>query len=195
MDRDKPWNESGIDGVQRFLDRVWRVVATVDGAQAFDDAELPEPLLRQLHKTIKKVGEDLENMSFNTAISAMMILTNEAYKHSSRSKRWIAPLAQLLAPFAPHIAEEIWHRLGEHGLIATAAWPAYETNLTVDSTVTIGVQVNGKSRGAVELATDATEAEAVAAAMLVTSVQNALMGQTPVKTIYKAGRILNLIVK
>jgi leucyl-tRNA synthetase len=195
MDRDKPWIESGIDGVQRFLERFWRAVADEGGRPAFDDSPLPEPLERALHKAIKKVGDDIEALSFNTAISAMMILVNEAYRAGSKSRRWLRPLAQLLAPFAPHLAEEAWRLLGESGLVALAPWPSFDSNLTVDAVVTIGVQVNGKSRGAIEVAIDAPEAVALAAAREVPTVQNALKGQEPDKVIYKAGRILNLIVK
>ena len=197
MDRDKPWNESGIDGIQRFLDRVWR--AATDAASGTpDDSELPQALEKQLHKTIKKVGDDLDSLSFNTAISAMMILVNEAHRSDGgaglRSRRWLLPLAQLLAPFAPHMAEEIWSRLGKKDLVALAPWPEYDSNLTVDAVVTIGVQVNGKSRGTIQIAVDAPEAVALAAGRGVAGVRNALQGREPDRVIYRPGRILNLIV-
>lgn len=194
MDRDKPWSETGIEGVQRFLDRVWRLVDD-DGKTQLEHVPIPEELNRLLHKTIKKVGEDIESLSFNTAISAMMILVNEVYKVGVRPHALAKPLVQLLAPFAPHMAEELWEKLGEKGSVCVAPWPQYESNLTVDSTVTIGVQVNGKSRGAIEIAKDASEAEAVAAAMQIAQIQNAVGGKPFDKVIYKAGRILNLIVK
>ena len=194
MDHDKPWNESGIGGVQRFLERVWRLIVDPDGNPAYDAADLPENLQKTLHKTIKKVGDDLEAMSFNTAISAMMILVNESYRVGSRSRKFLAPLAQLLAPFAPHLAEEAWARLGGRGLAALAPWPQFDSNLTVDDVVTIGVQVNGKSRGAIEIAVDASEAAAIEAARATPQVEKALQGKEPSKVIYRPGRILNLIV-
>jgi leucyl-tRNA synthetase len=195
MDRDKPWSETGIDGVQRFLDRVWRLIVNDEGRDHTQQAELPDDLKRSLHKTIKKVGEDIEALSFNTAISALMILVNEVYKTSLRPRELSQILLQLLAPLAPHMCEELWSRMGQKDLIALAAWPQYESNLTVDSVVTIGVQVNGKSRGAIQIEKEASEVDAVAAAMEVSTVVSALAGKPVDKVIYKAGRILNLIVK
>ena len=195
MDRDKPWNEHGIEGVQRFLDRVWRLVINDDGQVHVEDSDIPEELNRTLHKTIKKVGEDIESLSFNTAISSMMILINETYKAAVRPRVLVKSLAQILAPFAPHLCEEIWERLGESGLVTLAPWPQYDSDLTVDSVVTIGVQVNGKSRGSIDIDKDAPEAVAVAKALELGTVQNAMNGKAADKVIYKAGRILNLIVK
>lgn len=199
MDRDKPWQESGIDGVARFLDRVWRICVDEDGKLALDDMEPAEELNRLLHKTIKKVGEDIETLNFNTAISAMMILLNEIYRSGQRPRKVLEPLVQILSPFAPHLSEEIWEKMhagkGAHPLVALAPWPSFDSNLTVDSVVTIGVQVNGKSRGSIDVAKDAPEADAVAKARELEAVRNALGGKPIDKVIYKAGRILNLIVK
>ena len=195
MDRDKPWNESGIDGVYRFLDRMWRICTDEQGRLKVDDSEPSDELNRLLHKTIKKVSEDIESLSFNTAISALMILLNEVYRSGKRPKKVLKPMVQLLSPFAPHMAEELWSLMGEEGLVSLAPWPEYDSNLTVDSVVTIGVQVNGKSRGTIEIAKDASEEEAVAKATELESVRNALGGKPIGKVIYKPGRILNLIVK
>ena len=195
LDRDKAWSDTGIDGVKRFLDRIWRLVANEDGQVIADDKALSEDLEKLLHKTIKKVTDDIANLSFNTAISAMMILVNEMYKQESRSKKVLLPLSQLLMPFAPHLAEEIWLKIGGGGLCSLAPWPKYDTKLVADDKVTIGVQVNGKMRGTVVLAIDASEADALAAAKTVDTVASALSGKNPDKVIYKAGKILNLIVK
>lgn len=195
MDRDKPWQENGIDGVGRFLDRMWRICTDDNGKLAVDQSEPSDELTRLLHKTIKKVGDDIESLNFNTAISAMMILLNELYKVGTRPVKILKPLVQLLAPFAPHLSEELWSMMGESSLVSLAPWPTYDSNLTVDSTVTIGVQVNGKSRGTIEIDKEASEADAVAKANELESVRNALGGKTADKVIYKAGRILNLIVK
>ncbi len=195
MDRDKPWQEAGMDGTNRFLDRVWRICADDTGKLIADDTEPGAELVKLLHKTIKKVGEDIENLSFNTAISAMMILLNEVYKCGARPRQILMPLVQLLAPFAPHVSEELWNLFGGEGLVATAPWPKFDSNLTVDNVVTIGVQVNGKSRGTIEISKEASEEEAVSAAQAVDAIQKATGGKPIDKVIYKAGRILNLIVK
>lgn len=195
MAADKPWQDQGIGGVQRFLDRLWRACVDEDGNSIADDSAVPEELNRLLHKTIKKVGEDIEVMSFNTAISALMILLNEVYKTGSRSKLALVPMLQLVAPFAPHMAEELWLKLGQSGFVSNADWPKFDSSLTVDSVVSIGVQVNGKVRGVIELEKDAAEADALAKALEISGVQNAVGGKPIDKVIYKAGRILNLIVK
>lgn len=195
MAADKPWQDQGIGGVQRFLDRLWRACVDENGAVIADDSAITEELNRLLHKTIKKVGDDLENLGFNTAISALMILLNELYKAGTRPKKILLPMLQMVAPFAPHMAEELWEKMGQSGFVSNAKWPTFDSALTVDSVVSIGVQVNGKSRGVIEIDKDAEEAVALAKAMEVSSVVNALGGKQPDKVIYKAGRILNLIVK
>ena len=195
MDRDKPWNENGIDGVQRFLDRLWRWSVDENDQLLLKDEAAPADLEKLLHKTIKKVGDDIEALGFNTAISACMILLNEIYKQNSRSLLLVKKFVQILAPMAPHISEELWFRMGETSLVSLATWPSFDPALVVDSSIVMGVQVNGKSRGTIEIAKDATEEVAVAAAREVVAVQNALEGKSIDKVIYKAGRILNLIVK
>lgn len=195
MDKDKPWSASGIDGVKRFLDRLTRLVVNEETQTcvATDDA-LPPEIEKSLHKTIKKVTEDIEVLGFNTCISQMMIFVNDLYKHECRSKKALAPLVQLLQPFAPHLAEELWHLLGQPGLVVTATWPTFRPELCQDDMITLGVQVNGKMRGTIEIAPAAPEADAVAAAKKVATVETALAGKNPTKVIYKAGKILNLII-
>lgn len=196
LDKDKPWSSTGIDGVKRFLDRIYRLVVNEQtGETHATNDELAIEVEKCVHKTIKKVTEDIENLSFNTSISQMMILVNELYKAECKSKKALLPLAQLLQPFAPHLAEEIWHRLGGEGLVVTAPWPLFKAELCIDDTATMGVQVNGKMRGTVELSLQANEATAVSEALKISTVAAALNGQQPSKVIYKAGKILNLIVK
>lgn len=199
MSADKPWQDQGIGGVQRFLDRLWRACVDDSGAVIADASPVPGgetgELNRLLHKTIKKVGEDIETMSFNTAISALMILLNEVYKSPARPKAILLPMLQLVAPFAPHMAEELWEKLGQSGFVSNAPWPKFDSALTVDSVVSIGVQVNGKVRGVIEIDKEAAEADAVSKALEISGVQNAVGGKPIEKVIYKAGRILNLIVK
>jgi leucyl-tRNA synthetase len=200
FDKDKPWDTKGIEGVRRFLDRIWRLVKDEDGNLVATKTQSPPEVQKLLHKTLKKVGEDIESLSFNTAISAMMILVNEIYRHEDRSQDTLKVLAQMLMPFAPHFAEEVWWALGgqshaEQNLVSKAPWPAYNPELIVDDEKEIGVQVNGKVRGSVRLLLTATEDEAVTAAKSVNSIANAIGSMAIIKVIYKPGRILNFIVK
>lgn len=203
MSADKPWQDQGIGGVQRFLDRLWRACVDDGGTVILDDSPVADELNRLLHKTIKKVGEDIESMSFNTAISALMILLNEIYRTNGRPRSVLKPMLQLVAPFAPHMAEELWEKIGAvdktlsgpERFVSNAKWPSYDSALTVDSVVSIGVQVNGKVRGVIEVDKDAPEADALKKAMELSGVTNALGGKSPDKVIYKAGRILNIIAK
>lgn len=195
MDKDKPWSPTGIEGIRRFLDRVTRLVMNDEGQSLTDDQALSDDVLRLLHKTIKKVTDDIENMSFNTAISAMMILVNELIRTSTRSRQALMPLSQLLMPFAPHLAEELWEKMGGSGFVSLAPWPQYDNSLLADEKVTLGVQVNGKMRGTIQVAPDAPENEALAAAHSEAGIASHLTGKEITKVIYKAGKILNLIVK
>jgi leucyl-tRNA synthetase len=124
-----------------------------------------------------------------------MILVNDVYKAEIKPKSLLKTLAQLMMPFAPHISEEIWVKLGGEGLVSLAEWPKFDPAKTVDDTVTMGVQVNGKMRGTISIALDTSEADAMKAAQAVTSVTQAMQGQSVTKVIYKAGKILNIIVK
>lgn len=189
FDKDKPWDTKGIEGVKRFLDRIWRLAEIADDETPSDDIK------KSLHKTIKKVGDDIEAMSFNTAVSAMMILVNDLYKAKCQNRNVLKNLSQLLMPFAPHFAEEVYSKMGGQGLASVAPWPTYDEGLTTDDAKEIGVQVNGKIRGSVMLALTATEDEAMKAAKKIDAVTKAI-GETEVrKVIYKAGRILNIIAK
>jgi len=194
-DKDKPWDSNGLDGVRRFLDRVWRLVANEDGDCIAKEDPPSQELNKSLHKTIKKVTNDIETMSFNTAVSAMMILVNEIYKSGEKPKSLLLTLSQLLMPFAPHMSEEIWATLGGPGLVHQAHWPPFDEQLTIENQVTMGVQVSGKMRGTVLIPTDATEDEAVKLAQELSAVKNAIGDKKIIKIIYRPGKILNLIVK
>lgn len=195
MDKDKPWNPNGIDGTRRFLDRLWRLIVGEDGKVLVNDKPMPAELEKLLHKTIKKVGDDIETLGFNTAISAMMILINEFNKHEARPREALQAFVQLIAPFGPHLAEELWERLGGDGLVSLAPWPKFDPALVKDDQATMGVQINGKMRGTIDISLTATEEEAVKLALAVPSVASTVEGKKIDKVIYKAGRILNLIVK
>ena len=184
----KPWQTSAIEGVRRFLDRVWNVCTNVT-----DDAPGDETK-RLVHKTIKKVTEDIEHMRFNTAISAMMILVKHLGSLPRAPRESAKALALLVSPFAPHIGEELWQRLGAKDLLAYEPWPTFDPDLVKDDVIEIGVQVNGKARASVQIAVDADEETAKAAALADPKVQSFTNGKTIKKVIYVKGRILNLIV-
>ncbi|MCB0355756.1 MAG: class I tRNA ligase family protein, partial [Bdellovibrionales bacterium] len=141
------------------------------------------------------VSEDIERLSFNTAISAMMIFVNDLYKEKIKPASQLKTLCQLLMPFAPHLSEELWQVLGGEGFVATAPWPQYDEHLAKDEQLEIGVQVNGKMRGKIHVTLETTEDEAVQLAQEVIAIKNAINGKSLFKVIYKPGKILNLIVK
>jgi leucyl-tRNA synthetase len=193
MDKDKPWSATGIDGVSRFLDRVRRLIVSESGDCLVTEQPVPNELNRALHKTIKKVTEDIESMSFNTAISALMILVNELSKADVRPRLALKPLVQMLMPFAPHLAEELWKIMEEKDFVSLAPWPNYDSSLVQDETITMGVQVNGKMRGTIQLTPNSPESIAVTEAQKIESIVAAIAGKSIVKIVYKAGKILNLL--
>ena len=192
FDKDKPWSSKGLEGVRRFLDRFFRFV--VSSVEAEQDEPLSKSLNSLLNQTIKKVTEDIESMSFNTAISSLMILLNEIYRQNIHNRQVAKVFSLLLQPFAPCLAEEAWELLGEKPFISLAPWPEYDRELIEEETVRIGVQVNGKLRGSVQLLLKESEEEALRKALEVPNIAEVLKGKKIKKSIYKAGRILNLIV-
>ncbi len=190
LEQVKPWQTAGIQGVRRFLDRVWRVCLSPAAADEGDEATR-----RAVHKTIKKVGEDIEALRFNTAVSALMILTNQLAALDRVPDYARRALILIVSPFAPHIAEELWSRTGGTRSVSDESWPTYDPELVRDETVEIGVQVNGKVRGRITLAREATEAEALELAMKEANVAAHLAGKETRKVIYKPAAILNIIVK
>ena len=187
----KPWDPRAIEGVNRFLKRVWRLVEEWDPAKA--PAGDPHKVVR--HKTVKRVTTDLERMQFNTAIAAMMEFVNELVgtEGGGATREDLVTLVKLVGPYAPHLGDEAWERLGERGFLLEAAWPSWDEALTIDARVTLGVQVDGKVRGTVEIARDASEAEARAAALAVPNVQKHLEGREIRKLVYKPGRIIGIV--
>jgi len=185
----KPWQTSGIEGVRRFLDRAFlAVTGPITDAPCDDDTK------RLLHKTIKKVGEDIESMRFNTAISAMMILVNRLREIETVPREAAEAFTLILSPFAPHLGEELWQRLGHGESLAHHPWPSFDAALVVDDKKEIGVQVNGKVRSAIMLPVAATQDEAVAEARKDPKVNGFVEGKTIKKIIYVPGKILNFIV-
>ncbi len=195
MDRDKPWNPNGITGVRKFLERIWRLCLDENGDCVLDDSAPTQEIKKLLHKTTQKVADDIEQMSFNTAISALMILSNELRKENVRSRQALQTLLLLLAPFAPHISEELWHATGAKGLVSLAPWPEVDPSLLKEDLVSLAVQVNGKKRGLLSVAADLPESEALTLAQEIDTVKNAIGDATLRKVIYVQGKILNIIAK
>jgi leucyl-tRNA synthetase len=187
FEQPKPWDTRAIVGLVRFVANVWRAVESpkpVDG----------DPHLRLRHKTIRAVGERIEALKFNTAIASMMEYVSELLaKGATRDDQ--ETLVRLVAPFAPHIAEEGWQQLGHATLLAREPWPEHDVALTIDAVVTIPIQVSGKTRGTVEVPRGADEAAVRAAAEQLTTVTRALEGKTIVKTIFVPDRMLNLVAR
>ena len=195
-----PWQTRGVDGVYRFLQRVWRLVIDEDTGELntkLTDAPIDSDLelWKVLNQAIKDVTEDTESIDkMNTAISHMMVFVNAATQAKSAPKEVVKTFLRLLAPYAPHIAEELWARLGEATLIAHASWPICDPEALKREEVTIVVQVNGKLRGRVQLAVDATNEEAEAAALADERVQNHITGKTVRKMIVVPNRLVNIVV-
>ena len=190
----KPWQTSQVSGVVRFMNKLYSVVQSA--AQNDGSVEMDAETTKILHKTMKKVTEDIESMSFNTAISAMMVLTNHLQSLKDKVPREAAEkLALMVSPFAPHLGEECWSLLGHDESLAYHPWVEYDEALCVDNTVKMGVQVNGKKRGEIEIPKDADQEGAMAEAMKVQSVFNQVDGKDIKKVIYVAGRILNIVAK
>ena len=184
-----PWNESSMKGCKRFLERIADLTDLIKGEGATPKLETA------IHKTIKKVSLDIEDLKFNTAIAAMMGLLNEIYDVGSITKDEVMTIVRLLSPFAPHLAEEMWESLGGEGLCSLAEWPVWDEAKTVDSTVEVAVQVNGKVRATIALPLDCPKDEAIAAAKADARVAAHVEGKTVIKEISIPNKIINIVVK
>jgi leucyl-tRNA synthetase len=183
-----PWNESSVRGCKRFLDRVARL------ADNLQDANVSS-LESKLHKTIRKVTNDIEDMKFNTAIAALMTLLNDFEAENKVSREQYVAFLKLLNPFAPHLTEEIWQYLGGEGFLSVSEWPVFDEAKTIDATVEISVQVNGKPREILSIAVDADQETAEKAGLALTKIAKLVEGKRIVKVIYRAGKILNFVAK
>ena len=192
----KPWSTKGVEGLARFLDRVWRLVVEEDDRpSAALTADAPDPpTARLMHQTVRKVTEDVEALKFNTAIAQMMVFVNELTRLERRPRAAVEALVLVLAPFAPHIAEELWQRLGHEPSLARAPWPTWDPALVLEQTVTVAVQVNGKLRGTLELARGTARDEALEAARADERIRRHLEGQAIRKVIHVPDKLLNLVV-
>lgn len=198
LDQVKPWQMSGVEGVARFLQRVWRLIVderTDELSSRLTDAPADtEPALhRTLHVTIRKVLEDTEAMRFNTAIAQMMVFVNEATGSATLPRAIVETFLRVLAPYAPHLSEELWHRLGGADLIARAAWPAHDPARCEVTTVELAVQVNGKRRDAITVPADADQSLVERLALSSDGAIRALAGRTPRKVIVVPRRLVNIV--
>ncbi|MCK0188834.1 class I tRNA ligase family protein [Arenibacter sp. F20364] len=194
LEQSKPWNTAGITGVHSFLKKMWRLFhGGNEGAFTVTDAEPTADNLKTLHKTIKKVEEDIENFSFNTSVATFMICVNELAAQKCNSKKILEPLALLVSPYAPHIAEELWNKLGHTTSIATAPFPKFEGKYLVESSKEYPISFNGKVRFKLELPADLSKEEIEAAVMIHDKTQEQLQGRAPKKVIVVPGKIVNIV--
>ena len=184
-----PWSDSSVKGCKRFLDRLADLTDLVR-----ENGGSPK-LETAFHKTVKKVSEDIEELKFNTAIAAMMALINDIYEVGSLTREQMMTLTRLISPFAPHLAEELWEMMGGKGLCTLAEWPEWDEKKTVDSTVEVAVQINGKVRATVELPLNCSREEAVALAKADARIAGQIEGKTIVKEISVPNKIVNLVVR
>jgi len=194
----KPWNPRGIEGVHRFLQKIWRECIGEDGEpnkKIVDNAADPADFTKLLHETIKKVGEDIENLRFNTAISQLMILVNALQKLPQVSRTAVLQFIQILAPLAPHIAEELWERLGEPAGIQSVSWPAYDPAKLKSTEVKLVFQVNGKHRGDALVPVGLPQDQALEIARGNERVAPFIEGKNVKRVVYVPGKILNLVVE
>ena len=192
LEQAKPWNTAGITGVSGFLKKLWRLYFDDNGSIVTDEEPTAE-MYKSLHKTIKKVTEDIENFSFNTSVSQFMICVNELAQLKCHHRAILEPLALVLSPYAPHIAEELWSQLGHSGSIATVEFPIFEAKYLVESEKEYPVSFNGKMRFTIKLPLDLTASEIEAIVMADERTQAQLQGRTPNKVIIVPGKIINLV--
>jgi leucyl-tRNA synthetase len=201
LEQMKPWSMKGVEGVYRFLARVWRLAMEENQEGEWilssDLAEIPlnAQQLRIAHATIKKVTADIRLLAFNTAISQMMVFTNEFVNAKPRPLEALRILLPLLSPFAPHLAEELWNRLGFAGLASKQTWPTHDESLLVENEVELAVQVNGKVRERLVISKDATKEEIEKAALASAKIQETTTGQTIVKVVVVPGKLVNIVAK
>ena len=200
LEATKPWSMQGVSGVYNFLGRAWRLVVDeradeMQLAANITDTPPMEAQLRTLHKTIQAVTEDIQNLSFNTAIARMMEFVNFFTKEKQVPRACAEPFVLLLSPFAPHIAEEMWNVLGHTDTLAYEPWPKFDAALAKDNTVEIPVQVNGKVKAKVQVAADADKEATEAAARAEEKVAELIAGKDLVKLIVVPGKLVNFVVK
>ncbi|MCZ2443064.1 MAG: leucine--tRNA ligase [Flavobacteriales bacterium] len=194
IEQSKPWNMQGIEGVHKFLRKLWRLVISQDDQVLLSDDEPEKAAYKALHKLIKKVTEDIEALSFNTCISAFMICLNDLQELGCRKRKILEPFLIILSPFAPHIAEELWSRFGHTDSIAHATFPVFNPEYLTENTFTYPVSFNGKVRFQIDMPKDASKEAVEAATLTHASAIKWLEGRTPKKVIVVPGRIVNIVL-
>jgi leucyl-tRNA synthetase len=200
LEQMKPWSTAGVEGLSRFLARVWRLAMDENQAgewqrsAALADVAPDKAQLKVIHATIKKVGEDIEALSFNTAIAQMMVFTNAFTGITPRPLGAVRTLLQLLNPFAPHLTEELWEQLGFGGIIADQPWPTYDPQALIEDELELVVQVNGKLRDKLTVKRDASSAEIEAAALASPKAAEWTAGKTIRKVVVVPGKLVNIVV-
>ena len=198
LNKSKPWSTKGLQGCYRFVNKLWSIIVDENGnlsSKIVDNDEEDKDTLFLHHQTIKKLGEDIENLHFNTAVSQLMIYCNHLQKCSTVSKKLIEELVIILSPFVPHLSEEFWSLLGHSETITYQPWPQFDESLIQLDEVTIAVQVNGKLRANINIAKDSDEKDVISEAMSLENVKKFTSDGNIVKTIYVPNRLLNFVVK
>jgi leucyl-tRNA synthetase len=195
LEQSKPWDTNGIDGCHRFLKKLWQLFWDKDGNLQVEDAEPSADNMKTLHKLIKKVSADIEEFSFNTSISAFMVATNELTAQKCHNREVLKQMVTLLAPFAPHMAEELWEAIVGEGSVCDAQWPAFDEKYLVEASVQLGVQFNGKVRFSMQFPSEATPEEMIQMATSAPEAQKYLEGKQIVKAIAIPKRIVNIVIK
>ncbi len=188
LEDEKPWDIKGVVGIRRFLDRAWKVRSKINKTES-------DELDKLMHKTIKKVGDDFEVLKFNTAISQLMIMTNAMMEAESVTKKTYQSFIKLLAPLAPHLAEEVWEELGNTKSVFSDGWPTYDKDKLVDETITLAIQINGKMRATIIISPNASKDEARLIALDDEKINSYIKGKDLKEIIYVPGRIMNIVVK
>lgn len=194
LEQSKPWNTNGIEGVHRFLKKLWRLFFDAEGNLIVNQTEPTKAELKALHKTIKKVTDDIENFSFNTSVSNFMICVNELTDLKCSKQAILQELLVILSPYAPHIAEELWHQLGNKESITKASFPTFNADYLVEDEFSYPISINGKHRTNLTFSMQATAQEIEAAVLADELVQKWLEGKTPKKVIFVKGKIVNLVL-
>lgn len=194
LEDSKPWNVKGIDGVHRFLRKMWRLFIDQDGKSKLNDEPTTPEQLKTIHRTIKKITADIESMSFNTCVSAFMICANELSDSGCTNFEEMSKLLTILAPFAPHIAEELWHETGNKGSVIDARWPEHNESYLIELTKSYPISVNGKPRTTIEFEVNATKESIESEVLKNEIIQKWLDGKTPKKVIVVPGKIVNVVI-
>lgn len=194
LEASKPWDTKGIEGVHRFIRKLWRLFYDEIKGKVWNEEKATEAELKVLHKTIKKIEEDSDRFSFNTAVSAFMIAVNDWSDLNCHKREVLEPLIILLAPYAPHVSEELWHLLGNKTTVLDAAFPKFEAKYIVESSKTYPIAINGKTRTVINIALDASQQQVEDIILADDTVQKWLEGKPPKKVIYVKNKMINVVV-